>query len=141
MNYLRILLAGVGAFVAYFAVGGLLFVLLPGLKTEFAKYSAVYRDSEGIKRVMPAGMAAMFVSILSLAALYAQLYRGGSGVAEGARFGALIGVFVIGAFVIHNYVNLNIGIKLTAEQAVIYFAEWMVVCIVIGLIYKPAATP
>ena len=67
-----------------------------------------------------------------------MLYQGGSGVAEGARFGVLIGVFAVCAFVVHNHVNLNIGLKLTLEQAAAYFVEWTVVGIVIGLIYKPA---
>lgn len=43
------------------------------------KYPAVYRSQEGIKRVMPAGMAVMFVAMLALAVLYAMLYRGGAG--------------------------------------------------------------
>jgi hypothetical protein len=112
MNYARIALAGLGAFVAYFALGTFAFTL-PGMKNEFMKYPAVYRSQEGIKSVMPAGMAAMFVAMLVLAVIYAMLYRGGSGLAEGTRFGALIGVFAICSFVIHNYVNLNIGLKLT----------------------------
>jgi hypothetical protein len=87
---------------------------------------------------MPAGMAALFVAILALAVLYAMLDQGGSGVAQGASFGALIGVFAEGAFVMHNYVNLNIGAKLTLQQGLAYFAEWLVVGIVIGLIYRPA---
>jgi hypothetical protein len=80
----------------------------------------------------------MLVSIAALAILYALLYKGGSGVMEGARFGVLIGLFSVGAFVLHNYVNLNIGLKLTVEQAVAYFVEWTIVGIVIGLLYKPA---
>jgi len=138
MNFTRIALAALGAFVAYFVVGGLTFVAMPWLKSEFLKYPAVYRSQEGIKSVMPAGMAAMFIAILALATIYALLYHGGSGIAEGARFGALIGVFAIGSFVIHNYVDLNIGLKLTLQQSVAYFVEWLVVGIVIGLIYRPA---
>jgi hypothetical protein len=42
------------------------------------------------------------------------------------------------SFVMHNYVNLNIGWKLTAEQAIAYFVEWLAVGIVIGTIYRPA---
>lgn len=141
MNYLRIALAGLGATVAYFVVGGLAFGLLPQVRDEFRKYPAVYRTQEGIKSVMPVGMAAMFLSISVLAAIYAMAYQGGSGVAEGARFGALIGVFALGAFVLHNYVNLNIGLRITLQQAVAYFVEWTIVGVVIGLIYKPAATP
>ena len=131
----RIVLAALGAFVAYFVIGGLLFAVLPSLRTEFLKYPAVYRPKEGQLSHMPAGMAAMFLAVLALAVIYAMLYQGGSGVAEGARFGALIGVFAIGAFVVHNYVNLNIGLKLTLQQAAAYFLEWVVTGIVIGLIY------
>jgi hypothetical protein len=87
---------------------------------------------------MPIGMAAMFMSMLVLALLYAMLYKGGSGIAEGARFGALVGVFAIGSFVMHNYVNLNIGLTLTLESAIVYLVEWVAVGIAIGLIYRPA---
>jgi hypothetical protein len=121
--------------------GGLLFVLVPSLKNEFQKYPAIYRSHDGIKAVMPAGMAAMFVALVVLAVIYALLYQGGSGVFEGARFGALIGVFAICAFVIHNYVNLNIGVKLTVEQAILYFFQWLLCGVVIGLIYRPVAAP
>src|SRR5580704_7737027 len=137
MSFSRIVLAAFCAFVAYFVLGGLMFTR-GTLRNEFLKYPAVYRSQEGIKSVMPAGMAAMFVAMLVLAVIYAMLYQGGSGFAEGARFGTLIGVFAVCAFVVHNYVNLNIGLKLTLEQAAAYFVEWTVVGIVIGLIYKPA---
>lgn len=139
MNITRIAFASLGAFVAYFVFGGLTFVLIPSLKTEFLKYPAVYRNHQGQMSNMPLGMIAIYLATLVLTVMYAMLYRGGSGLAEGARFGVLIGIFVICAFVIHNYVNLNIGWKITLEQAIAYFIEWLVVGIVIGLIYHPAA--
>jgi hypothetical protein len=138
MSYSRILLASVCAFVAYFIYGGILFGALPWLRTEFAKYPAVYRSKEGIKSTMPFGVLAMFVALAAIVVLYAMAYSGGSGVVEGARFGALIGVFAIGSFVVHNYVNLNIGLKLTIQQSIAYFVQWVLVGIVIGLTYKPA---
>lgn len=138
MNPTRIALASVAAFFAYFAVGGLVFGLLPWMKKEYLKYPNIYRSQEGIKSTMPLGMAFMFLAIMVLAVLYAMLYRGGSGITEGARFGALIGVFFIGSFVVHNYVNLQIGIRLTVQQGIAYFAEWVIVGVVIGLIYRPA---
>jgi hypothetical protein len=137
MNLPRIALASIAAFFAYFAVGGLIFGLLPWMKNEFRKYPNIYRPEEGIKRTMPVGMAFMFLAISALTVLYAMLYQGGSGMAEGARFGALIGVFAIGSFVVHNYVNLQIGIKLTVQQGIAYFCEWLIVGIVIGLVYRP----
>jgi hypothetical protein len=136
MNYTRIAFAALAAFVSYFVLGGLTFAV-SSLKNEFLKYPAVYRSQEGIRSVMPFGMAAMFVAMLVLAVIYAMLYRGGSGLAEGARFGSLIGLFAICSFVIHNYVNLNIGLKLTIQQSIAYFVEWLIVGIVIGLIYRP----
>ncbi|MGA7343506.1 MAG: hypothetical protein WBE72_04505 [Terracidiphilus sp.] len=137
MNLTRILLAAAGGFAAYFILG---FVMMagPSARSEFLKYPSVYRPVEAMKSVMPIGMAAMFVAILSLAALYAWLNPAGSGLAAGARFGALIGVFSIGSFVVHNYVNLNIGWKLTLEQSIAYFVEWVAVGITFGLIYRPA---
>jgi len=138
MNPLRILFAALGAFVAYMALGFAVFGLFPSLKTEFLKYPAIYRDEKGQMSRMPVAMVEILVSILVLAVLYALAYQGGSGLVEGARFGALIGIFAICAFVLHNYVNLNIGIKLTLQQSAAYFVQWLVVGIVIGLIYRRA---
>ncbi|MGA8231962.1 MAG: hypothetical protein WB795_10815, partial [Candidatus Acidiferrales bacterium] len=104
MNISRIALAAFGALVAYFILGGLTFSIA-SLRNEFLKYPAVYRSPDAMKSVMPVGMLAMLVGMLVLAVTYAMLYKGGSGLIEGARFGALIGAFVVCAFVLHNYVN------------------------------------
>ena len=137
MNFARIALASVAALVAYMALGGLLFAVIPSLKTEFGKYPAVYRSQQGQMSHMPTGMAAMLLSMVVLAVLYAKLYTPGSGLVQGAVFGVLIGLYAVGSFVLHNYVNLNIGLKITIQSAMVYLVEWTVVGIVIGLIYKP----
>jgi hypothetical protein len=136
MNIARVALAALGAFVAYFALGTLAFAVTP-LAGEFRKYPAVFRSQESIKHVAPVGMVAMLAAMCIVVVIYAMLYRGGSGLAEGARFGALIGGFVVCAFVFHNYVNLNVGLTLTIQNSVAYFVQWIVVGIVIGLIYRP----
>jgi hypothetical protein len=135
---MRIVLASIGAFVAYMGIGALMFVALPSLKVEFSNYPAVYRSHDGQMSHLPVAMAALFLSIVVLTVLYAKLYRADAGVAQGASFGLLIGLFVVGAFVLHNYANLNIGLRLTVFSAIAYFIEWCIVGIVIGLIYKPA---
>jgi hypothetical protein len=137
VNYTRIGLAALGGFAVYFVVGGLTFTVA-SFRNEFLKYSAVYRPKEGQMSHMPAGMVAMFVAMVVLALFYALLYRGGSSLFEGARFGAMIAVFFLCTFVVHNYVNLNIGLKLTLQQAIAYSIEWTLVGIIIGLIYRPA---
>jgi hypothetical protein len=141
MNYLRLGLAALGGMVASFAFGFLTLWLVPALIEEAHKYPAVFRPKEEMKTVMPIGIVATFLSILVAAIVFALIHPGGSGIAEGARFGVLLGIFVVCAFVLHNYVNLNIGLKLALGQAVAYFIQWTIVGIVIGLIYKPLATP
>jgi hypothetical protein len=101
-------------------------------------------------KVMPYSMVGILVSIVVIAILYAKICAAAvgpasgvalgavPGLASGACLGALIGLFVVGMFVIHNYVNLNIGVKLTVYQGIAYFFQWLIVGAVIGLIYKPA---
>lgn len=137
MNYGRIALAILGATVAYFALGFVLFAALPSMKTEFMKYPNVYRSQDSMMKVMPYGMVAILVSIAVVAVLYARAYPGG-GIVSGTTVGALVGIFSVCTFVIHNYVNLNIGLKLTLYQGICYFVQWVVVGTAIGLIYKPS---
>lgn len=136
MNFPRILLAALGAFVAYMAVGTLAFGIGP-LRKEFMNFPNVYRSQNDMKRVMPAGMIAMYVSMVVLAALYSMLGVHEPAIQLGLCFGALIGVFAVCAFVIHNHVNLNIGLRLTIGQSIAYFIEWLIVGVVIALIYGP----
>ncbi len=141
MNYSRLALAALGGTVASFAFGFLVLWLVPALINEGRKYPAVFRPKEKMMTVMPIGLVATFMAILVVAIIFAMIHQGGSGTMEGARFGVLIGIFVVCAFVLHNYVNLNIGLKLALGQAVAYFVQWTIIGIVIGLIYKPLATP
>jgi len=137
MNYLRLTLAALVGLFVYFAFGFIVFGLL--LSGSYREYPALFRSAESIQRLFPLGIAATFVAILVVAVLYAGIYRDGSALAQGTRLGALIGLFSVCGFVIHNYVNLNIGLKLTIEQAIAYFIEWTIVGIAVSLIYKPAA--
>jgi hypothetical protein len=141
MNYSSLALAALGGTVASFAFGFLVFWLVPGLIKEGHKYPAVFRPKEEMMKVMPIGFVATLIAILVVAIIFSMHHQGGSGATEGARFGVLIGIFVVCAFVLHNYVNLNIGLKLALGQAVTYFVQWTIIGIVIGLIYKPLATP
>jgi hypothetical protein len=138
MNYTRIVLATLGGFVAYMAMGSVMFVAIPALKREFGKFPAVYRDHKGQMSHMPLGMAAMLLSIVVLAVLFAMIHPAGAGMEDGAIYGALIGFYALGSFVIHNHVNLNIGVKVTLYSGIVYFIEWTVVGVVISLIYKPS---
>ena len=139
MNYSSLGLAALGGTVASFAVGFLVMWLVPALFEEARKYPAVFRPKEEMAKVMPVGMVASFMAILVVAVVFAMMHQGGSSPAAGARLGVLIGVFAV-CSVLHNYANLNIGLKLALGQAAAYFVQWTIVGIVIGLIYKPLAT-
>ena len=140
MNYSRLALAALGGTVASFVFGSLVFWLVPALINEAHKYPAVFRPKEEMMAVMPIGLGATFISILVAAIIFSMLHQSSSAVMNGARFGVLAGTFVVCAFVLHNYVNLNIGLKLALGQAVTHFLQWTIVGTVIGLIYKPLST-
>jgi hypothetical protein len=124
MNYLRVLLAAAGGFVAYFAFGFLVFGALPLSREEYAKYPAVYSGQGRYQECHAIGIGAMFVAILVLAGIYAMSYHRGFGPLEGARFGGLIGLCAVCPFVLHNHVNLNVGWLLTWKQAIACLLEW-----------------
>ena len=135
MNYVRLAIASLAGTAVYFLFGGIVFTMTP-LRTEFEQYPALYRPMSAMKPLLPIGMVAMFVGILVVVTLFAMTSQRGA--LAGTQFGALVGVFAICGFVLHNYVNLNIGLRLTLLQAIAYFIEWIVVGLVIGLIYKPS---
>jgi hypothetical protein len=72
--------------------------------------------------------------------IYAKGYEGGAGLQEGARFGALIGLFLVG-MTLGNYAVFNIGSQLAVSMAIAALVEWTIVGTVIGLVYRasPAA--
>lgn len=134
MNYARLAITSIAATVVYFVLGGVVFTLTP-LANEFRQYPALYRSMEAMQAHMLVGFLSTFVAILVLVVLFAMTSR--SGASAGVRFGLMIGVFVVSGFVFHNYVNLNIGLRLTLLQGVAFLLEWTIVGLVIGLIYKP----
>jgi predicted permease len=141
MSYSRLGLAALGGMVASFACGFLVLWLAPALLEEGHKYPAVFRPEDEMLAVMPVGIVATFLAILVAAVIFARIHPRGSGAGEGARFGVLMGSFVVCAFVLHNYVNLNIGLKLALGQAAAYFVQWTIIGIVLGLVYRPSAKP
>jgi hypothetical protein len=137
VNYARIALASLGAMAAYFVYGFAVFAAWPSMKTEFMKYPNVYRPKDEMLKVMPYGMLAILIAIVVAAILYARIYAAGGGVVSGICLGALIGLFSVCTFAIHNHINLNIGLKLTIYQSIAYFIQWVIVGAAIGPIYKP----
>jgi hypothetical protein len=135
MNLTRIALSSIAALVAYFIVGGVFFAI-PAMGSEFAKYPAVFRTGESVNSVMAVGVLGLLIAIGAASVIFARMYPTGAGLDAGVKFGALLAVFVIGSFVIHSYMLLNIGPRLSVLQGITYTAEWIVVGIVISLVYR-----
>jgi hypothetical protein len=137
MNYARLALAAVAATIFDAVYGFLVYGML--LAPQFEKYPGVYRSNDAGQAFLPLMFGGLLIAIVAVAIIYAKGYEGGSGVAEGARFGLLLGVFVVFAFAGVNYATLNIGRHLTGMVAAAGFVEWLGIGTVIGLVYKPAA--
>jgi hypothetical protein len=136
MNYARLALAAVAATIFDAVYGFLVYGML--LAPEFARYPGVYRSNENGQAFLPLMFGGLLVAIVAVAIIYAKGYEGGSGAAEGARFGFLLGVFVVFAFAAVNYAVLNVGRKIAVMTAAAGFVEWLAIGVVIGLVYRPA---
>jgi len=138
MNYGRLALAAILGTVADMIYGFVVYGML--LTGQFGQYPGVYRPADDMSH-MPVLIAGAFVAVLAATFIYSKGYEGRSGVEEGLRFGAVIGLFCVGYAAMVNYAVLNIGRRLAVGLAAAGFVEWLVVGLVIGLVYKPATTP
>lgn len=135
MSYGRLVLAALLALVVFFAYGFLINGRLT--RDDYAQYSTVYRSADALPQYVPYGLAGTFVAMLAVVMIYSKGYEGGNGLAEGARFGVLIGILVACTHVVDNYVTLNIGGRLAAELAIAAFFQWIAVGMAVGLVYRP----
>jgi len=136
MNLGRLALTAVVAFVVDMAYGFVVYGNL--LAGQFARVPDVFRppsETAYIPYLALGILLAMFPAVY----IYAKGYEGRSGIDEGLRFGAVMGTFIVGYSAIVNYAVLNIGRRLTLSMAVASLIEWLVLGVVIGLVYKPAA--
>jgi hypothetical protein len=135
VNITRLILSSIAGFLVYFVYGGVVTGMF--LKKDYLPYANVYRPAEQIMKLFPFGMLTTLLAILVLSIIYAQSVPGSGHWIKGARFGALVGLFMVCAHVAHNYVNLNIGPKLALEMAIAELLQWTLVGTVMGAVYKP----
>ena len=136
MNYTRLALAAVVATIVDMVYG--FAVYGTALTSEFGRYPDVFRPMDAITAKIPFMIVGTLVAMFAVAYIYAKGYEGGSGIQEGLRFGALIGLFAVGYIAVGNYVVMNIGRRLAVSMAVAGFVEWVVVGMALGVMYKPA---
>ena len=136
MNYTRIVAAALAATV----VDGLYGFLVWGkvLAGEFGRYPEIYRPGSDTS-AFPLMFAGILVGMLCATWIYTKGHQGGSGLSEGLRFGIVMGLFMAAYFAGVNYGTMRIGKKMALTYAAGGFGEWLLVGLVIGLVYKPAA--
>jgi hypothetical protein len=134
MNYGRIALAAVVATIVDAAYGFGVYGSL--LTSQFARFPGVYRPMETQGTYMPILFGGVFLAMIAASVIYAKGYEGGSGIAEGLRFGVLIGLVEVGYAAIIMFAIANIDQAMAVRLAAANFVEWVLAGVVIGLIYK-----
>ena len=137
MNIARLALAAIAGLVVEICYGFVVYGLL--LSGEFAKFPALYRSAETGPGYLPLMFAGVLVAIVAASIIYAKGYEGGSGVQEGMRFGALVGLVMVGYVAGVNYAIMNIGKRLAVYYGLAALVEWVAIGIVIGFVYSPRA--
>lgn len=136
MNLTRLALTALAAYVSYFVVGGIAFAAFPAMKAEFEKHAVIFRPKEAMNSVMPIGMLGTLLAVVTAAAIFARIHPSGAPLLSGLKFGVALAAFVLGSFVLHNHMLLNVSPRLTTLMAVAYSAEWVVVGVAISAVYR-----
>lgn len=137
MNIRRIALAAVVAWLVSLAIGFLVNdYLFVGM---IAANSAALRPTSALTANLPVGLGVLLLAFFALAYVYAKGYEGGSGIAEGVRFGVAIGVVVVGFGVVWQWVMYPIDATLGVAMIIDSIVELAIYGAIIGAVYKPSS--
>ena len=136
MNFARVALAAIAAWVLYMAMGYLVHGVL--LRDLYLQYAAVMRPEAEAAAILPIGFGFALVGFFAFAYTYAKGYEGGSGLQEGLRFGVLVGILLCCFAGVWQYMVWPAGERLFAAWLVDYIVEFALYGMLVGLIYKPA---
>jgi hypothetical protein len=135
MNYTRIVAAAVAAWLVSIPLGAVIHHgILGGL---YAANATVFRPDPEVVRRLPIGFGVQLIGFFAGATMYAQGYAGGRGIAEGLRFGLLIGVVLVSFAAIWNYVTQPISVSLGIAEIFECTVEAAIYGMIIGVIYRP----
>jgi len=139
MNYPRVLLAGLAAWIASLAVG---YVINDVWLTRLYQANAwAYRRADDVASLVPIGLAAQLLGSLAFAWIYAKGYerdREASGIAQGVRFGLATSLLIVGFATVWNYVTQPIAMRLGVLQMLGIIAEFGICGAIVGLVYHPS---
>jgi hypothetical protein len=139
MNYPRIILAGVAAWLVSMVLGYVIHDIW--LLRLYQANAWAYRHAEDMRELLPIGLGAHLLGSFAFAFAYARGYesnREASGIAQGVRFGLVIAVIVNGFAVVWNYVAEPIAGRLGLLQVLGIVAQFGICGAIVGLIYHPS---
>ena len=135
MNYGRIVLAALAAWLASIALGYLINDVW--LANLYAANAWAFRRREDISKLLPIGLGAQLVAFVAFAHAYAKGYEArGSGILEGMRFGLVVAIMLDGFAIVWNYVTEPIALRLGALQMIEHIGEFGVYGAIAGAIYQ-----
>jgi hypothetical protein len=137
MNYARIALAAVVAWVVSIGIG--FFVNLVLLADLARANTPPMRPEAEIVGMLPLGFVFLLLGFLAFAYAYAKGYEGGSGLMEGVRFGVVVALIIIGFAGIWQYIVFPITASLTVAMVIDTFVELAIYGAIVGAIYKPVS--
>ena len=111
------------------------FVLFPDLYENLGMYNKQ-------EPIMALGMLAMLIQGLVLAFIYPRYYGGGKPIAEGIKFGLIMGVFLFSVSTLANAAKIQVSSVPTfiSLQLAFHVIQFILVGIAIGLIYGNSST-
>lgn len=140
MNYPRIVLAGLAAWVVSIVLG-----YVVNDVWLFRLYQAnawAFRRPDDIAQLLPIGLGVQLAACMAFAIAYAKGYQGeGSVLGEGIRYGLIVAVMVDGFAVVWNYVTEPIAPRLGLLELIARVGEFGVYGAVVGLIYQRREVP
>ena len=137
MNFPRVAMAAVAAWVLYMGMGFLVHGIL--LRDLYLEYAAVMRPEAQASAILPINFGMVLVGFFAFAYAYAKGYEGGNGVQEGLRFGVLVGIMLCTFVTIWQYMIWPAGPRLLAAWLIDYIVEFALYGMVVGVIYRPVA--
>jgi putative flippase GtrA len=139
LNYPRILLAGLAAWIASVAVGYLINDIW--LMRLYQANAWAYRRAGDVAPLVPIGLGMQLLGSLAFAFAYARGFerdREASGIAQGIRFGLVVALIIDGFAVVWNYITEPIAPRLGLLQVCAIVGEFGILGAVVGLVYHPS---
>jgi hypothetical protein len=135
VNFPRVAVAALAAWILYFAMGYLVHGLL--LRDLYLQHGPVMRPEVDASAILPAAFAASLIGFFAFAYSYAKGYEGGSGLQEGLRFGVLVGLMLCCFTAIWEYMLWPAQAGLLAAWLIDFIVEFALYGMVVGVIYRP----